>query len=210
MKVWSDFWWWISKFSLRNFIIHDVKINIKGIQNLPKKSFIIIANHEHPWDPAILAYVVYSISKKKTHFFTGKFLFKGIVKVYLNWMEQIAVESGFKKINEEAFKKAKEYLKRGDLVGIFPYPYDVKKKRRVLYRGVTKLLCENNVEYLPIKVKIKEKWKCRSYYDKNFEKANIYIGKLKRNNLYKKKINKKQGMKIAKKLIDEVYKLPKC
>lgn len=210
MKIVSDFLWWISVFLFKNFIFNNIEIKITGIKNLPRKPFIIIANHDHPWDPAITMYIIYNQLKKKTHFFTGKFLFKGVVKFYLNGVEQIAVQSGLRKINEIAFKKARRYIKRGDIVGIFPYPFDVIKKKRVLYSGVVRLLQENNVAYLLIRVKVKEKWKWKSYYDKNFDKANIYIGKLKKNDLYKKNINKKQRIRIARKLTDEIYKLPKC
>lgn len=210
MKIIASFLFRISTFVLKKFVFNDVELKVNGSENLPKKPLIIIANHDHPWDPCLITHFIYRGDGRIVHFFTGKSLFKGVVLLFLKGIQQIPVQSGLKGVNKAAFIKAKKYLKQGDIVGIFPYPFDVIKNKRVLYGGVVRLLQENDVMYVPIKIRIKEKRKWRSYYDKNFDKANIYIGKPMRNYLYKKEVNEKKRLEIAKKLIDEVYNLPKC
>ena len=188
----------------RYFMLKNVDIKIKGIEHIPKASFIIVSNQDHPWNAPLLWFVMYKHSKKPTHFFAGNFLFTGLRKYALLLIEQIPVQSGLKTLNIQAFKKAGEFLKQDGIVAIFPAPNPMHNTKRVLYRGITKLLQQNNVPYVPIKIIVKEKWKWRSYYDKNFDNVKIYIGKPQKNKLFKKSITKKQANSYAKKIMKTI------
>ena len=160
------------KIVTRDFFLRNVEIRVNG--TIPQKAAILIANHDNSWDPPLII----SASKKIVHFFTANVLFKNILKgSFLRLSEQIPVQSGKKTLNENGFSKASYYLKKNEPVGIFPYPVDLIKKKRVLYTGVIRMIIENDVPIIPIRVKISEARKSKSFYDVNFDKAFITIGK---------------------------------
>ncbi|MBU0628830.1 MAG: 1-acyl-sn-glycerol-3-phosphate acyltransferase [Nanoarchaeota archaeon] len=162
----------LGKLVVRSIYLSKVKIIVKG--KLPKKSAIIVANHDNPWDPPLIMIA----DGRIVHFFTAHILFKNILsRVFLREIGQIPVQSGLKDVNNKAFSEAKRYLSKGELVGIFPYPDDLIKKKKVLYTGVIRLIIENDVQIVPVKVKLDEKRKWKSFFDVNFDKAEVIIGK---------------------------------
>lgn len=98
-------------FTILKLFIKD----IKGVKNLPKKrAFIVAANHAGTIDGALIFYLITTALNRKMHsfmtpehfnnFFT-KFLFRNIYQCI--------------KING-SLKFGLDYLKRGEIVGIFP------------------------------------------------------------------------------------------
>jgi len=199
----ADLTYLLNKFIVKKLYLKNVEINIKG--KLPKKPVIIIANHDNPWDPPLIMIA----ANKIVHFFTAKLLFKNIISnLFLKSIKQIPVQSGLIAVNEKAFLKASYYLKNNGLVGIFPYPYDMIKKKKVLYTGVIRLIVENHAPIIPIKVKLNEKRKWKSFYDVNFTKANIIIGKPIKNFRNKcKKAHKNSYTSLTKKLLTHIENL---
>ncbi|MBS3098466.1 1-acyl-sn-glycerol-3-phosphate acyltransferase [Candidatus Woesearchaeota archaeon] len=187
------------KVAVINLYLKRAKIIVKG--NLPKKAAIIVANHNNPWDPPLIIIAAGRI----VHFFTANLLFKNVIYGYfLRLIQQIPVQSGLRKVNEKAFLKANYYLKRNELVGIFPYPDDLIKKKKVLYTGVIRLVMENDVPIIPIRVKLNEKRKWKSFFDVNFNQAEVIIGKPL--NGFRERCIKNRGydhcLGLAKELVD--------
>ena len=198
--------WSLNRFIVKIFYLKNVKIYIKG--KVPKGAAILVANHDHAWDPPLITITI----KRKIHFFTAYVLFKNIMQgCFLRTFQQIPVESSLKSLNEEAFSNTSYYLKKGEIVGIFPHPYDLVKKKRMLYSGVIRLIMENDVPIIPVRVIVNEKRKSKSIYDVNFDKAYITIGKpiegfRKR---LKKGMSKKYYLNLTKELMKNINNL-KC
>lgn len=198
--------WYISKFIVKNFYLNNVFIEVKG--NIPNNAAIIVANHDHAWDPPLIMWALNRI----VHFFTSEILFKVQPrKWFLNQIEQIPVISGNQTLNKKAFDIAKSYLNKNEPVGIFPFPQDIITKKRRKYTGVINLIIENDVPIIPVKVKIFEKLSAKSYYDVNFDKALIIIGKPIKNfrNRCKKGMSKKRYLYLTNELMSIVNNL-KC
>lgn len=200
----SDWLYSICKIVVRGIYLRNVKIIIKG--KIPCKAAIIVANHDNPWDPPLIMIA----AKRWVHFFTSNVLFKNpINRLFLKMIGQIPVQSGLKELNKKAFSKASVYLEKRELVGIFPYPDDLIKKRKVLYTGVTRLIKENDVPIIPINVKLCEKRRWDSFYDVNFDKVYIIIGKpiYKFRGKCKKEMPKKACLRLTQELIGRINKL---
>lgn len=96
--------------------------NVKtvGVENLPKGGYILVGNHLSYLDPLAFAYSVFFHMKRAPHYLAKEGLFRVPV---LGWLlpkvGQIPVyRSG--RGNEEPMRAAKEFLKAGQVVVIFP------------------------------------------------------------------------------------------
>jgi 1-acyl-sn-glycerol-3-phosphate acyltransferase len=96
--------------------------NVKtvGVENLPKGGYILVGNHLSYLDPLAFAYSVYFHMKRAPHYLAKEGLFRVPV---LGWLlpkvGQIPVyRSG--RGNEEPMRAAKDFLKAGQVVVIFP------------------------------------------------------------------------------------------
>ncbi len=160
---------------------------IKGLENIPIKTpFIIISNHEKLIDPLLVYYPIIKKLNKKIHFLakpTWWFLGNTVCR---KWAGCIPLFN-----SEQAFSEMKEYLKKGEIIGIFPEGY-IKAKIRTPKPGAVRLALETNTPILPIGIK-------SSYMPFN---AAINIGKL----TYLKK-SKKSFDEQIKLLMKEVYEL---
>ena len=159
---------------------------IKGIDNTPHKTpFIIVSNHEHLIDPLYLIYPILRKLNKKIHFIaspTWWFLGETICR---QWAGSIPLFN-----SEQAYKEAKEIIKSGGIVGIFPEGGTRRTKNPKT--GAVRLALETNTPILPIGIK-------SSYFP---FKSTLNIGKL----IHLKK-NKKSLKKHARDLMRYVYRL---
>lgn len=162
----------LGKYLVEKWFLRDVTIITKGAIPLHDPA-IIVANHNNPWDPPL---IILSARKRIVHFFTAKCLFKGFTGIFLRCIKQIPVQSGLTQLNKKAFKKASKYLEDGGLVGIFPYPFDLTKKKRVLYTGIIKLIIKNDVPVIPVRVVLDNEKHWKSFFDITFKNAIIKIG----------------------------------
>lgn len=88
---------------------------IEGIENIPKSNKIILAgNHTSNLDCLLLM----SSTKREVHFLAKIELFHGLKGIIFKNMGLIPVDRN--KHNDYAIKEAIEYLKRNEIVGIFP------------------------------------------------------------------------------------------
>ena len=199
--------WKILYLVYKYYYFHNKSIKIMNIENLPKAPFIVVASHHHAWDGPLGWFVVYKHLKKPVHFFFNNQLFTGLGKYFLQICEHIPVQSGSKSVNKKALKTCRKLLSKERIIAITPYPYDLQKKKYVLYTGVIKLLQQNNVPYVPVNVAVKEKRKSKSYYDRNFDYARISIGKPQKNILYGKKLTKEEAIKYTRGIMNKIARL---
>lgn len=96
--------------------------NIKttGKENLPQGGYILVGNHLSYLDPFSFAYSVYLQMKRVPHYLAKESIFRiPIIGKILPKVGQIPVYRGGKS-NEEPLRAAKEFLKAGQVVVIFP------------------------------------------------------------------------------------------
>ena len=158
---------------------------IQGENNIPKnRNFIIISNHEHLIDPLYIIYSVLWKLNKKVHFVaTPTWWFLG-EKICRQWAGGIPLFN-----SEQAYKEAKELIKSGEIIGIFPEGGTRRTKNPKT--GAIRLALETKTPILPIGIK-------SSYLPFN---STVNIGKLV--HLKKKNNIKKQTLE----LMEYVYKL---
>jgi len=168
MGIFNNSVWGVSAAFVRHILFWNVKIDVKWIENLPKKA-VLAANHNHMWDPLVLANVVYRKTKKKVHTFADYKSFKPLFKSRLigkieksifkktlfqlfaeDVLEQIPVCLGMRVLNKKAYEMAASYLRKGDYFAIFPQGGILNRKKGQLYMGVAKVAVDNKVPIVPI------------------------------------------------------------
>lgn len=88
---------------------------IIGKENILKKySLILASNHKHAMDPLMLAIA----TKRPIHYLAKKEIFIGPLKYFFLSVGLIPVDRGHD--NTKAVNIAEEYLKKNEVVGIFP------------------------------------------------------------------------------------------
>jgi len=99
-------------------LLFNVKTH--GVENLPKGGYILVGNHLSNLDPLAFAYSVYIHMKRVPHYLAKESLFRvPVLKQLLPKVGQIPVyRSG--RNNEEPLRAAKEFLKAGQVVVVFP------------------------------------------------------------------------------------------
>lgn len=91
---------------------------INGLENLPQPPFIIAANHQGFIDPFIIVYAVLKKFNDKPYFFTTQFFWKIFGRhLAVHWLGMIPISRANK---GQSVEIAKEYVKQGKIVGIFP------------------------------------------------------------------------------------------
>ena len=120
---------------------------INDIGNIPDKTkFIIVANHEKLIDPLYIIYTILKKLNKKVHFLsTGNWWFLGDV-ICRQWAGCIPVFN-----SEQAYKEARDYIKSGKIVGIFPE--GGTKRTKNPKTGAVRLALDTKTSILPIGIK---------------------------------------------------------
>ncbi len=97
-----------------------MRIKTEGVEKLPKGGYVLVGNHLSYLDPLAFAYSVYLHMKRVPHYLAKASLFKvPILGVLLPKVGQIPVFRGGKS-NEEPLRAAKEFIKAGQVVVVFP------------------------------------------------------------------------------------------
>ncbi len=95
-------------------------IKTTGKENLPEGGYILVGNHLSYLDPFSFAYSVYLQMKRVPHYLAKESIFRiPIIGKILPKVGQIPVYRGGKS-NEEPLRAAKEFLKAGQVVVVFP------------------------------------------------------------------------------------------
>ena len=95
-------------------------IKTSGKENLPQGGYILVGNHLSYLDPFSFAYSVYIHMKRVPHYLAKESIFRiPIIGKILPKVGQIPVYRGGKS-NEEPLRAAKQFLKAGQVVVVFP------------------------------------------------------------------------------------------
>lgn len=188
---------------------------VSGIENAPKEgSFILAANHASYYDALLLHTILIPKIDKKIHalvnslywryFFTRAFVEHGeCIPVYVERAKYS------KQKNKQAFEKALNYLKNGDIVEIFPEgKRSLNGKLQKAYSGVAKLCLKAKVPVLPVGIIGSNKVLPIGKILPRFTKCEVKIGKLMHfTKYYNKKFDDKISEKITRKIMKQIAKL---
>jgi 1-acyl-sn-glycerol-3-phosphate acyltransferase len=128
---------------------------VRGIENIPKKNFILAANHQSHWDQVINAYLC--VPRRFTYLgqidkYSG---FEGFLRNFLYFIAGvIPVHRYSEESKKRAIKKCVERLKKGDI--LIMYPEGTRSKDGKIHEGKTgiaKIYLETGVPILPVAIK---------------------------------------------------------
>ena len=110
-----DVWYNVAKGIVRTYMAFFMDgVRVDGKENLPPGPNIIVGNHPHATDSFVLPFII----PEKIHFFVQEETFTlPVIGKILELADQIPVVIGQ---GEEAIAMAREKLKMGNVVGIFP------------------------------------------------------------------------------------------
>ena len=137
----------ITKFGF--YSLSRIMVNsVKGIENIPINSnFILISNHEKLIDPLYIICPILKKLNKKIHFLaSARWWFLGET-VCRKWAGCIPLFN-----SKQVYKEAKELVKSGEIVGIFPEGH-LDSEIRNPKTGAVRLAIETNIPILPIGLK---------------------------------------------------------
>ncbi len=120
-------------------------LSVKGKENMPKKGAVVIcANHVHALDPVALAMVRY----RQIHFMAKKELFR---KRFVSWLlTALGAFSVDREGNDiKAMRKSMEYLKGGEVLGIFPEGTRSKTGQMSFHEGAVTFALRTGATLVP-------------------------------------------------------------
>lgn len=127
---------------------------VEGIENIPMELPVIIAaNHCSYYDDLLMHCIVIPKIDKKVHaLVNSRFWRYPLVKTLLEWGECVPVDvRSAPKGNEEAIEKAVGYLRKGEVLLIFPEGRRSTDNRLgKAYNGVAKICLKAKVPVLPV------------------------------------------------------------
>ena len=175
---------------------------IKGLNNLPKKTpYIIAANHASYIDGPLLLLTFLWHKNKTVHFFIYKKMFTTAFRrfVFWTWFDQIK--------ENHSVKKSLEFLENNEIVGIFPEGTRTKtgKLQKAAGTGLGVLALKTKLPVIPIAIKCTfELWPRTEKWPKFQRIVTIKIGKPMKFNL---PMNKKNYKSVTSKVMQQVGKL---
>lgn len=188
---------------------------VTGLENVPRdRPFIIATNHSSYYDTLLVPTIIIPNTNKKLHAWVDSAYWNiSFTKFFLNMWECIPVyierQKNAKEKNKQAFKKALSYLKKGDLIMIFPEgKRNADGKLSKGYTGIAKLALASKAPVLPIGIIGANKVLPKGKFFPRFKKCEVKIGKLMYfNNYYNKKINDKILEDVTRSIMKEIAKL---
>jgi 1-acyl-sn-glycerol-3-phosphate acyltransferase len=128
---------------------------VRGIENIPKKNFILAANHQSHWDQVINAYLC--VPRRFTYLgqidkYSG---FEGFLRNFLYFVAGvIPVHRYDEESKRKAIKECVERLKKGEI--LIMYPEGTRSKDGRIHEGkpgIAKIYLETGVPILPVAIK---------------------------------------------------------
>lgn len=188
---------------------------VEGLENIPKdEPFIIATNHSSYYDALLLPVIIAPKADKKIHALVNSYYWKPFVtRFFLNLWEALPVyvgkEKGAKQKNKKSMEEALKFIKKGELLMIFPEGRRSKDgKLKKAYIGVAKLVLKARTPVLPCGIIGSSKVLPVGKAFPRFTKCNVKIGKLMQfDEYYNKKPNEKIYRQITTKIMKEIAKL---
>lgn len=188
---------------------------VEGLGNAPRdKPFIIAANHASYYDALLMHSILMPKINKKIHALVNSFYWKPFTtRLFLDWGECIPVYvdegKNHKEKNKQAFEKALSYLKKGELIEIFPEgKRSPDGKLQKAYPGVAKLALKAKVPVLPCGIIGSNKVLPRGANLPRLTKCEVKIGKLMHfDKYYNKKLNNKIFEEVTRSIMKKIAKL---
>ena len=190
---------------------------VYGKQNVIKdKPFIIACNHSSYLDDFAVPKVIIPISNKKVHFYSKSDYYNNyFIRKFLEYHGCIPIYSkknkNYKKLNKKAFKTALMYLRKNEIIGIFPEgTRSIDGKLQKAKPGVANLAITSKVPILPIGIIGSHKILPKGKYLPRFRRCEINIGRpMYLNKYHNKKVTKTLLRKITNEVMKEIAKLCK-
>ena len=156
---------------------------MEGLENLPKPPFIIVSNHASYYETILYHCTIAIKLNKKIHALVNGNYWKYLIpRIVLNTTEHIPIDvsksSKAKKNNEKALKKAARYLKKQDIIMIFPEGH--RSQDGILLKGKTgaaRLALMSKMPIVPIGVIGSNKVMPRGSLIPRFARCDVKIGK---------------------------------
>lgn len=188
---------------------------IDGKNNIiTDKPFIIACNHASYIDDFAVPSVFYPAINRKFHFYVNSSYFKNFfLRMVLNYYESIPVDvdrgNHHKQVNKKAFETASRYLKRGDVIFIFPEgTRSIDGRLQRAKTGIAKLAIAAKVPVQPVGIIGSNRILPKGKFFPRPARCRINIGnQLYFKDYYNKKINKKMLEDVTRKIMKEIAKL---
>ncbi|MEY3406607.1 MAG: hypothetical protein RLZZ556_679 [Actinomycetota bacterium] len=205
----------ILAFFLRPLVRLLYKVNVTGMENLPKSGgYVLAANHVTTVDALAVAYMMYFRLHRAPHFLAKEGLFKTpIVGPVLLAVGQIPVFRG-QRNNTDPMEAAYKVLRAGHVIGIFPEGTLTRDPDLWPMRGRTgaiRLAIETGVPIVPVgqwgTEQVMETYSSK-LKPKPWHKVNIVIGKpIDLSKYFDKKNSTEDLVLITEQVMNEITKL---
>jgi 1-acyl-sn-glycerol-3-phosphate acyltransferase len=188
---------------------------ISGLENIPRNEpFIIAANHSSYYDTILPYTLLIPFLNKQVHALVNSMYWDYFFsRIIINHGQCIPVyvekNTKSKKLNELSLKKAANYLKKGDIIQMFPEgkrSYDGNLGKA--YTGIAKLAITTNSKVVPFGIIGSDKVFPKGKFFPRFKRCEIKIGKpIHFNKYYKKRNDKKTLNEVTRKIMVQIAKL---
>jgi len=157
-----------------------MKREVTGTENVPRdRGFIAVSNHNSFTDGLFLPQVLVTAIGKPSHFISYAELFDiRVIGTVLRWGQGIFLDRKNKEGVEKALADAKQWIAKGECVGIFPEAHIAKPERMGIARpGAALLALETGCDVLPCGMIGAEKvWPRRGRFRPRWNAVTIHIG----------------------------------
>ncbi len=187
---------------------------VDGIENIPEGAFVVVANHTSYYETLLVPSLVIPRIKVPMHALVNEIYWSSfIASLFLNHWQCIKVSMEkneiSKKKNVFAFQEALKYLKKGEIMMVFPEGHRSRDgKLQKGKTGAARLALKAKVPVLPIGIMGAGEVLPRGKIFPRFKRCEVQIGKpIYFDNYYKKKLNKKILEESTREIMQEIAKL---
>lgn len=187
---------------------------VEGLENVPERiPFIAASNHASLYDGILLYCILIPKINKSIHALVNSAYWSNfITRAIVEWGKAIPVFVGDErnsKKNKEAFEKAVNYLKKGEVIGIFPEgKRSPDGKLQKAYTGAAKLALKAKIPVLPIGIIGSNRVLPKGKTFPRFARCDVKIGKLMHfEKYYGKKHDGKALEEATRSIMKEIAKL---
>ena len=187
---------------------------VEGTENIPKyKPFIIASNHSSYYETLLLPSIIIPVVNKTIHAFVNSYYWKPIItRVFLKLWDQIPVyvdkEKDSKEKNKKSMNKAISYLKKNELLMIFPEgKRSSDGKLQKAYHGIARLALKAKTPVLPCGIIGANKVLPKGKTFPRFTRCEVRIGKPMHFEKFYNRKDEKAYEQVTRSIMKEIAKL---